>query len=274
MKRPGFMLLRTTKDVLASILSAITLSLAPVPCSADGVLPKVQESAAASPVPTNNGETLPDLFTGTFSYRIPLNVPQGRNGIQPDIALAYNSRGDRGRLGKGWELETSSIERDTRLGVDYSGDSFIFRSDNGAIELVRAGNEYRSKVENTFFRIRKITASDGRPFWEVTDKTGKRSWFGQTPGSRQDDPANPDRIFKWCLDRVEDTNGNYMTMSYWKNKGQIYLRDIFYAGNSTNGTLPTNWIHIYHYYTGDNDIYGYDCAIRFFWTGNPVLTGQ
>jgi hypothetical protein len=46
------------------------------------------------------------------------------------------------------------------------------------------------------------------------------------------------RIFKWGLDRVEDRDGNYLTVSYTKDQNQIYLNEVAYAGNGS--TTPTN----------------------------------
>src|SRR5207245_210226 len=66
---------------------------------------------------------------------------------------------------------------------------------------------------------------------------------GQTAASRQADPANAANIFKWCLDQVIDTNGNYMTVTYFGDQGQGYLDHIDYTGNGA--TVPTNTVKFY-----------------------------
>jgi hypothetical protein len=43
--------------------------------------------------------------TGELTYRIPLDVPPGRAGVEPDLALAYANRTGNGLLGVGWELD-------------------------------------------------------------------------------------------------------------------------------------------------------------------------
>jgi len=71
----------------------------------------------------------------------------------------------------------------------------------------------------------------------MTTKDGTKYYFGQDEYSQQE---VDDDVFKWCLDRVEDTNGNYMTISYIKHDGEIYPELIEYTGNS--GVDPSNYI--------------------------------
>lgn len=182
---------------------------------------------------------LPDLFSGSLSYAVPIEVPPGRKGMDPGVSLIYQSSAGNGLVGLGWELEVGAIERTTPFGVLYSDDRYTFRSGGGAIELINIGsNEYRAKIEGGFTRFRKLNAADGRPYWEATDRAGTRYLFGHSSDSRQDDPGNANVIFRWGLTRVQDPNGNFMTVKYIKDRGQIYLDQIDYAGNAT--LQPTN----------------------------------
>lgn len=63
--------------------------------------------------------------------------------------------------------------------------------------------------------------------WYVWNKTGTEYRFGSASSSRQENPAG---IFKWCLDQVTDTHGNYITFSYFHELGEIYLDGIQYTG--------------------------------------------
>ncbi len=49
--------------------------------------------------------------TGEYQYRIPLDLPAGRAGMQPSLALAYSSREKNDQLGVGWQLEGFSAIR-------------------------------------------------------------------------------------------------------------------------------------------------------------------
>ncbi len=205
--------------------------------------------AAAQPDPDYSLEGFgttpqPDLFTGTASTTIPIEAPPGRRGIQPALSLVYWSGNGDGWLGPGWKLEVGAIQRQTRFGLNYSGDDYTFRLAGVSTDMVSIGSgEYRAKIEGGFSRVKKLTAGDGKPYWEATDKKGTRYLFGQTAASRQADPANAANIFKWCLDQVIDANGNYMTVTYFGDQGQGYLDHIDYAGNGS--TQPTNTVKFY-----------------------------
>jgi len=223
-------------------------------------------TASASAMASGSGSTgggsgtmTPDLFTGTLSDRIPIEVAPGRKGMAPSLALSYQSNAGNGWVGVGWDLEVGAIERSTKNGVNYSGDEYVLHIGGSTIDLVHiytnefgasVTDEYRAKIESGFSRVKKLSSSEGS-YWEVTDKSGTRYLYGQTAGSRQDNPADANRVFKWCLDKVEDTNGSYMSLNYEKTpegkpyEGEIYLKQIDYAGNSNAGRTPTNYVHFY-----------------------------
>ncbi|MFA5060642.1 MAG: LamG-like jellyroll fold domain-containing protein [Candidatus Omnitrophota bacterium] len=177
-----------------------------------------------------------DPTTGTATISIPIEVPAGRAGIQPSINLLYNSSSPNGILGMGWILELGNIQRSTKKGPPKydSADTFILVQAGSAQELVfdASAGFYRSKNEGAFMKIEQISG-----YWKVTDKKGTKYYFGQTAQARQSDPNNSNRVFKWCLSRVEDLLGNYMDISYFSDENQIYPDEIIYTGN-TQGLSP------------------------------------
>ena len=64
--------------------------------------------------------------TGAAVVSIAIEVPPGRAGISPNLALSYNSSSGYGWVGMGWTLEPGAIQRSTKNGVDYNGNDFIF----------------------------------------------------------------------------------------------------------------------------------------------------
>src|SRR5262245_54400068 len=71
------------------------------------------------------GETFaPDLHTGTGNFTVPIAVPSGRNGFQPQLALTYSSGSGNGPFGLGWSLAVPSVTRKTAKGIPrYRGQS-------------------------------------------------------------------------------------------------------------------------------------------------------
>ncbi len=65
---------------------------------------------------------VPDLFSGAASYAYPIEVPAGRNGLQPSVNLVYSSRAmdglldigaiDPGPIALGWSLNFMDIVRE------------------------------------------------------------------------------------------------------------------------------------------------------------------
>jgi YD repeat-containing protein len=189
----------------------------------------------------SGGTISPDLFTGVLSYDVPIVVPPGRHGVEPNLSLTYNNTNtDNPSLGTGWALELGAVERRTKNELNYSGDDYLLRPAGGGSEdlIATSPGVYRDKTGGQFFRVTKLTAPDGKPYFQVTDKSGRISRFGYTAASRQDNPADATQIFRWGLDQVTDLEGNSMTISYTKTplntsyQGQLYPAQIAYSGNT------------------------------------------
>ena len=94
-------------------------------------------ASSASPQTTVAGFT-PGSFrvteVGAAEYRVPIQVPTGVAGIEPKLALAYNSQGRNELLGIGWSLGGLSVihrcsrtvvQDNVNTGVRYeSGDRY------------------------------------------------------------------------------------------------------------------------------------------------------
>jgi hypothetical protein len=65
--------------------------------------------------------------------------------------------------------------------------------------------------------------------WEITDKKGTKFFFGEDESARQ---SGGGRTFRWFLDRVEDTSGNYMLLSYHSDGKDTYLNEILVLHNN------------------------------------------
>jgi hypothetical protein len=64
------------------------------------------------------GETFaPDLHTGTGNFTVPIALPPGRNGFQPELNLVYSTGNGNGPFGLGWSLSIPGVSRKKAKGV-------------------------------------------------------------------------------------------------------------------------------------------------------------
>lgn len=192
------------------------------------------------------GETFsPDLFTGTGNFTVPIALPPGRNGFQPQLNLQYSTGNGNDVFGLGWLLSIPSITRKTSNGVpryEDTNDVFVL---SGAEDLVAVSGDfpgvvrYRPRTEGMFARI-EFQRDQQNSFWVVQTKDGLVHTYGN-PGSRGNDPAvvcDPnelDHSFAWKLTETRDPFGNRIRYQYERDEeaigeaGQLYLRRIEYA---------------------------------------------
>ena len=76
-----------------------------------------QSDAGSSAGSSSQQSFQTDIFTGRFSYSIPITIPPARQGSEPKISLGYNSSGGNSWCGIGWNLDMGFIQRETRKGV-------------------------------------------------------------------------------------------------------------------------------------------------------------
>ncbi len=182
-----------------------------------------------------------DLNTGALVFDYPIGAPPGRNGQTPNIKLQYNSKNNYNNsiYGYGWTDNIPYTERINKSGVNnlYS-ENYYYSSVDG--ELVSQGSGvFTPKIEGGSFS--KYTYSSNQ--WLVTDKKGTTYKFGYSASTRQDDPNDSTHIFKWMLEEAKDTNGNYITYTYYKNSGQIYPSTITYSNHaSSSGVFEIDFL--------------------------------
>ena len=195
----------------------------------------------------------PDLFTGTGNFTVPIAVPSGRNGFQPELNLVYSTGNGNGPFGLGWNLSVPGVIRKTSKGVpryrDGSSDpeerdTFVL---SGAEDLVPVAEtqarssehptqinhitQYRPRTEGLFALIQRHREIDQEAgvvkadYWEVKSKDGLTSTYGaalELRGNSQTtiepavvaDPDRRDHIFSWRLTETRDPFGNRIVYEY------------------------------------------------------------
>lgn len=187
--------------------------------------------------------------TGDSAYTYPIEVPPGRKGMQPSLALSYNSgnRDNFGAFGYGWSLETGYIVRDTRKGNDqlykendFSLNIFGDRKRLKPISLTDGVHGvYGEEIENDYYQVQ----FNNNNSWLVTDKNGTTYLFGSTPITQQSPQNDQTKIYKWMLEEIRDANDNFMRFTYVKDGNQIYPKSIFYTGSgTTDGVFEVEFI--------------------------------
>jgi RHS repeat-associated protein len=183
-------------------------------------------------------------YSGAAVASIPIRVPPGRAGLSPSLSLSYSSYAANGWIGVGFGLELGAVQRSSKWGLNFQGSEFSAALGGSAAELVPrpdwGGQMFGARLEAGFVKYLFKGTTAG---WEAWSKDGKRFYFGTTEASRQEHPLIKERVFKWCLDRVEDPNGNFMSVEYVKERGEIYPRRISYTGN--RGLAPGHAV-IFH----------------------------
>lgn len=175
----------------------------------------------------------PDLFTGTGNFSVPLVVPPGRHGVQPQLSLGYSTGNGNGPFGLGWALSLPGVARKTSRGVPRYGvgkrpDTFVL---SGAEDLVPVSGAhpgrvgYRPRTEGLFARIEHVQDASG-DFWEVRSRDGMRTRYGtQLPPDATGDWRDPavvgerGRIFAWRITETADTFGNRIRYTYLRDRG-------------------------------------------------------
>src|SRR4051794_13342739 len=85
----------------------------------------------------------PDMHTGTGNFSVPIMLPPGRNGFQPQLTLAYSTGAGNGPFGLGWSLSVPGVTRKTSNEIPryQDGDTFLL---SGAEDLVPTKEELTS----------------------------------------------------------------------------------------------------------------------------------
>jgi hypothetical protein len=195
--------------------------------------PRPLQALPDSLVPASDGGLLPGSgsvsATGEYQYRIPIDVPTGRVGVQPSLALAYSSRGGNGHLGVGWQLEgLSEINRCARTfateghadGVNFDGDD-VFCLDGRKLIAVSGsygadGTEYRTE-EDTFARITLHRSAQSRiDRFVVRTREGRiRTYAPPEPFASYDTELGKSReVISWPIHEEHDRSGNSIVYSY------------------------------------------------------------
>lgn len=207
---------------------------------------------------TVNGSIVADLSvssTGGVNYSVPINVPPGLNGIQPEISLDFDSQSGNGLAGWGWNVSGISVitripstlfhdnqidpvdfDLDDRFALD--GQRLIVKSGTyGASGSVYQTEQY-SNLKIVAYGSGPVTGVQGPEYFKVFYPDGSIGHYGTTPNSR----SHTD----YAITHWENPQGIRISYEYQTSNNTLRVDKIKYG--STGTTTSINEIEFTYVY--------------------------
>lgn len=182
--------------------------------------------------------------SGQATYQIPIAIPAGIAGVQPEISLSYNSGAGEGIAGMGWNISgLSSIQRCAKSIVQDGAISGVFMNANDGYCLDgqrliltggtygKSGSTYRLEIDDfsVITAISQDALGTGPAGFEVKTKANETMYFGNTSFTASDADAFVEPGGKtagsvassWALKGIKDGYGNYI--EYFYRKGGLTI---------------------------------------------------
>jgi hypothetical protein len=187
-----------------------------------------------------------DQSNAAFGETIAIDVP-AFHGIEPQLALTYDSSRDNGPVGVGWRLDgLSVIERASlRNGAPRydATDTFLLDGQTtiacpATSPSCTAGGTHATEIES-YLRITRDASANNN--WQVWNRDGTKLTYKALATWESYTTTDPDQVnlatnFRWLLQTVVDTHGNTVTYSYGcdttASKADCYPDTITYGGVS------------------------------------------
>ena len=175
---------------------------------------------------------------GAAIYSIPIEVPKGINGMQPNLAITYNSQAGNGLLGWGWDITgLSSIERTGRTRYHDGVTGTVTMNDDTDCLLLDGSRliavvdytdsiEYKTEQDDMskIMAYRRTEYVGGGLFgygtikilehFKVWRSDGHLLEYGNTLDSRPNSQTTEQLAICWLLSRESDRNGNSVIYHY------------------------------------------------------------
>jgi RHS repeat-associated protein len=204
--------------------------------------------------------------SGAATYTVPIVVAPGTNGVQPSLALVYNSQGGNSLLGLGWSMSglsvvhrcAATIELDGfRGGVNYDANDRFCLDGERLVSINSAEHRTdRESLQRVFF---SGSAADPASV-TVRDKDGSTRQYGATSDSRIE--AQGKAVARlWALSKITDRHGNTLDIVYGEDNASGDYRPVVinYGANAAAGTAHHSSV-IFAYETRDDVVFGFEAG--------------
>ena len=194
--------------------------------------------------------------SGGAQYSIPIWTPPGPRGIQPHMALVYDSQSGIGTVGVGWHL--AGLGAITRCTKTYAQDTIpaavaLATADGYCINGNRmrltggnygtAGSTYQTEIAD-FSNITAVnTAGSGPSYFTVQGRDGLTYEYGYTANgygtNSQVLATGTSTASAWLLSKVFDPAGNSYVVNYTTLTGAAVPSTIEWTPTTAGGTTYT-----------------------------------
>ena len=168
--------------------------------------------------------TLDVTADGAANYTVPIVVPPGRLGMQPSLALVYNSSARDSLVGYGWQLSGFSEIRRCGRSIANDGQSAPVRFDSrdafclDGVRLVPILNhtcpsEAMELVTQIESNSKICGFGSGPDYFSVWTRNGRISQYGDPDKTSGILKAGTD-IAAWGIRRISDRSGNFIQFDY------------------------------------------------------------
>lgn len=166
--------------------------------------------------------------TGAATYSVPLQVPPGRGGMAPSLALGYSSAAPlRGGVAVGWTLDVPVIERDPDYPTELRYRTTLSGSSGKLVRNYQdygSGERYRAEVDSEQVRYERDPSTG---LWTARAPDGTVHTFGLVG------------VYRWHLTETRDALGNTITYDYarryYRGHVEYQLRTVEYGANAAAG---------------------------------------
>src|SRR5216684_1902274 len=176
----------------------------PAPLSAMAGFGGSGEPTIADPTVFTGQNAAPrvDGASGALTQTIPIDTPPGRNGLQPSLALTYNSQdGEDSIVGYGWSVSIPYIQLLNKTGSQnlYNVPHFTSSIDG---ELATSSNgtttqTFVARIDDGHFNSYSLTNN----VWTMYDKNGTRYTFGASDTPSKMHPRVRQKSINGCSTR-------------------------------------------------------------------------
>lgn len=192
---------------------------------------------------------------GAATYTVPINVPKGVNGFQPNIYINYNSQSGNGVVGWGCHIGGISVitrgakdiyHDGTAKGISHQNDDAYYLDGKRLILASGVAGEVGATYnpEGDISTTVEICSNSGLRYFKVYTLDGITYSYGYTQESQQQYTINGiTKTNAWYISEALDLNENYITYTYATADKYVYPVYISYGSNKNQSSASISYVH-------------------------------